>query len=178
LSDIFFGDDGIACFRRNVLMDLPNYAEAVQHFFGMRINTKKTYWTSNPINVHFLGYFNYYGTPYKNVEDIIAAMLFPQHLVDKWEYCISRSLGYLLESAGSSTDVFMACQAVYRKACLAGADIGSEINLFKENPWSLRHLTMGVEDLILSENYFHDTSLSIPFPNCSKITKRVELWCD
>ncbi|XP_050476991.1 uncharacterized protein LOC126866972 isoform X1 [Bombus huntii] len=143
--DVFFGDDGIACFRGSVLMDLDKYAEVVQHVFSMVINSKKTCWTSNPTNVHFLGYFNYYGTPYKNVEE-----LFPQHLVDEWEYCISRSLGCLLVSAGTNMDVFMACQAVYKKTCLAGADVEKGIDLIKESPWSLRHLvTMGVKDLVL-----------------------------
>lgn len=178
VMDVFFGDDGIACFRGSVLMDLDKYAEVVQHFFSMVINSKKTCWTSNPTNVHFLGYFNYYGTPYKNVEELIAAMLFPQHLVDEWEYCISRSLGCLLVSAGTNMDVFMACQAVYKKTCLAGADVEKGIDLIKESPWSLRHLvTMGVKDLVLSENFFHDITLSVSFPNCSKFTKGVQLWC-
>lgn len=179
VMDMFFGDDEIACFRGSVLMDLTNYAKAVQHFFGMKINSKKTYWTSNQINVHFLGYFNYYGTPYKNAEELIAAMLFPQYLVDEWEYCISRSPGCLLASAGASMDVFMACQAVYKKACLAGVDVEKAISLIKENPRNLRHLiTMGVQDLVLSENFFYDIKLSIPFSNCSRFTEGVQLWCE
>lgn len=156
VMDMFFGDDGIACFHRLVKMDLNHYAKTIQHFFGMKINSKKTYWTSNPLNIRFLGYYNYYGTPYKNPKELIAAMLFPQHLVDEWDYCISRSLGCLLASVGCSMDVFLACQAVYKKACTAGVDVEKVINLIKENPRNLRHLTtMGVE------TYFYQRTFSL-----------------
>lgn len=172
LITLVFGDDTFLTVRDTCILDLQAYAETAQNIFGLTVNVGKSVATRNPRNVHFLGYFNYGGTPIKNPVDLIASMLYPQHEKDDWAYCISRALGCLLASAGTSTEVYLAARSVWMYASRnenAYESLEKGIMLLQTNPRSRRFLDqMGCGDLKLGPEYFEDINMSIPRFNCSK----------
>ncbi|APG78263.1 RdRp [Hubei diptera virus 18] len=77
IGEIFLGDDGV--FVISGFACLEDIASLAIKYFGMILNVDKSYVTTNPQNVHFLGYFNYSGMPFKNQDFLIASFIFPEH---------------------------------------------------------------------------------------------------
>ncbi|APG78258.1 RdRp [Hubei diptera virus 17] len=77
VDEIYLGDDGVIIARG--VIDLELLALAAKSEFGLILNTDKSYVTTNPSNVHFLGYFNYGGFPFKNQDFLIASFIQPEH---------------------------------------------------------------------------------------------------
>lgn len=77
VGEIFLGDDGV--FIVDGFACLEDIASLAIKYFGMILNVDKSYVTTNPSNVHFLGYFNYNGYPFKNQDFLIASFIFPEH---------------------------------------------------------------------------------------------------
>lgn len=177
IFSVFFGDDGCMCFPDSAVMDVDAFAQTALNCFGMVISKNKTIATRNRKNIHFLGYFNYDGTPVKSSIDLIASMLYPQYEKDDWAYCISRALGCLLASAGTSTDVFLSARAVYLHAARLGPqDLDRGLEMVKTHPRMRRFVDqLGCGELNITHDYFHDIKMSIPFANCNKLECRVNL---
>lgn len=76
-EEIFLGDDAVVCLRGNVNLD--DMACVALKQFGMILNVSKSYVTTNIDNVHFLGYFNQAGVPFKNLDFLIASFIRPEH---------------------------------------------------------------------------------------------------
>lgn len=176
---IFFGDDSLICIPPEQLLDVEAFSMSADAVFGLTIHPDKCIATRNPRNIHFLGYFNYHGTPIKSPIDLVASMLYPQTETDDWAYCISRSLGCLLASAGASTDVFQCANAVWNYAARnenATEALDRGLRLIRENPRSRRFIDqMGCGDLHFTHDFFHDMNLSVPQSNCNKLVKNVNL---
>ncbi|APG78160.1 RdRp [Wuhan insect virus 22] len=176
IFDVYFGDDAIMCFSGDTAVDVRKYSLAAKDLFGMTLSPKKSYLTTRPDNIHFLGYFNYHGSPYKAAEELIASMLYPQYLKDDWAYCVSRALGCALASAGMQTDVYLAAQAVFIFASRRENKFEEGLELLRTNPRAKRHMSqMGCSDLPLNESYFRDINALVPRMDCSKITKGVNI---
>lgn len=176
LFDIYFGDDGLISIPPGVLVDMNKYRKAAKDLFGMTINANKSYVTSVLKNVHFLGYFNYYGSPFKTTPELIASLLYPQYLKDDWSYCISRALGCALASAGMSQEVFLACQAVFLFGTRRENKFEEGMDLVLKNPRIRRHMIqMGCGDIPLNERYFRDINSLIPKLDCTKLQKAINL---
>lgn len=176
IFDIYFGDDGLICIPPESLVDMEKYKRAAKDLFGMSLNAKKSYITSVISNVHFLGYYNYFGSPFKHTSELIASLLYPQYLKDDWAYCVSRALGCALASAGMSTDVYLAAQAVYIFATRREGKFEEGMELMLSNPRIHRHLVqMGCGDIPLTERYFRDINSLVPRLDCEKLQKGVNL---
>nr|QQO81405.1 RNA-dependent RNA polymerase [Soybean thrips partiti-like virus 9] len=76
-GEIFLGDDGV--FTLDGFANLEDWASLALQYFGMVLNVSKSYVTSRLDNVHFLGYFNINGQPFKNQDFLIASFIFPEH---------------------------------------------------------------------------------------------------
>lgn len=70
-AEISLGHDGVYI--------LEDMARLAKNAFGMELNTSKSYVTTNPRNVHFLGYFNFAGYPFKSLDFLIASFVQPEH---------------------------------------------------------------------------------------------------
>nr|UDL14368.1 MAG: putative RNA-dependent RNA polymerase [Partitiviridae sp.] len=174
--DVYFGDDGLIAIPPEGLIDMRKYRAAAKELFGMVLNAKKSYFTTTISNVHFLGYYNYYGSPYKQSAEMIASMLYPQYLKDDWAYCVSRALGCALASAGMSTDVYLASQAVYLFATRRERKFEEGMELMLHNPRIRRHLIqMGCGDIPLNEKYFRDINSLVPRLDCQKLVSGIQL---
>lgn len=93
VGEIFLGDDGV--FVCNGQVCLEDIASLAILYFGMILNVDKSYVTTNPSNVHFLGYFNYYGFPFKNQDFLIASFIFPEHRRSKLIDACAAALGQM-----------------------------------------------------------------------------------
>jgi hypothetical protein len=78
-GEIYLGDDSV-CAARGVV-NLKDIADLALAKFGMELNVAKSYVTSNPVNVHFLGYFNKHGRPHKAQDFLIASFVYPERVV-------------------------------------------------------------------------------------------------
>lgn len=70
MFELYFGDDSLCAFPSTTIINLDIYSDNVDLLFGMTVNKKKSYYTTNPQNIHFLGYYNYRGTPIKADVDL------------------------------------------------------------------------------------------------------------
>lgn len=57
LWDIYFGKQAVIVMRDTTSIGIAVYAKAMQDFFGMEINTEKTYYTSDSNRLRFLDYY-------------------------------------------------------------------------------------------------------------------------
>nr|WPV71141.1 MAG: RNA-dependent RNA polymerase [Ips partiti-like virus 1] len=76
LGDVYLGDDIVAVTEKPLNLEL--FAEIARYQFSMNFNPDKSYQTSNITNVHFLGYYNLHGCPYKPVDTVIASAIYPE----------------------------------------------------------------------------------------------------
>lgn len=77
LDEIFLGDDGV--FVIGSAVNLEDMAKVAKQYFGMELNVAKSYITTRVDNVHFLGYFNMFGYPFKPMDFLIASFINPEH---------------------------------------------------------------------------------------------------
>lgn len=93
VDEIFLGDD-IACSVTGII-NIDDWADVAEKTFGMKLNASKTYVTSRKDNVHFLGYFNKNGVPFKNQDFLIASFVQPEHTRRTAIEAASAALGQL-----------------------------------------------------------------------------------
>lgn len=87
LDDLYLGDDSIVITEEP--MDMSLFAEKAEEWFSFTYNVDKSYQTRNPQNVHFLGYYNLTGVPYKPVDTTIASAVYPERMPqDKFETAV------------------------------------------------------------------------------------------
>nr|APG78301.1 RdRp [Hubei partiti-like virus 16] len=95
ISDLFLGDDGFIVAYGPINLD--KMAQFARTCFGMELNLDKSYQTSNPINIKFLGFNNFQGKPGRSQDFLIASLLFPERFYgdpDPGFTCV-RALGQL-----------------------------------------------------------------------------------
>lgn len=86
-DDLYLGDDSIII--TNKPLDLDMFAAIAQEKFSMVFNADKSYQTANRQNVHFLGYYNVHGVPYKPVDTVIASSVYPERpTLNKFETAV------------------------------------------------------------------------------------------
>lgn len=77
LDEMYLGDDGVVI--ANGIVNLEDIARVAFEQFGAILNIAKSYVTTSVENVHFLGYFNIMGYPFKNQDFLIASFIQPEH---------------------------------------------------------------------------------------------------
>nr|QIJ70090.1 RNA-dependent RNA polymerase [Vannostrand partiti-like virus] len=76
-DEIFLGDDAFLCVNGTVNLD--DMADLALRKFGMIMNVDKSYVTTQPANVHFLGYYNKSGNPFFSMDPLIASFIQPEY---------------------------------------------------------------------------------------------------
>nr|QHA33902.1 RdRp [Atrato Partiti-like virus 2] len=77
LDEMYLGDDGVVI--ASGVINLKDMAEVCSEKFGAILNVDKSFVTTRKENVHFLGYFNQAGYPFKNQDFLIASFIQPEH---------------------------------------------------------------------------------------------------
>ncbi|QGL51730.1 RNA-dependent RNA polymerase [Vespa velutina associated partiti-like virus 1] len=93
IGEIFLGDDGVFVMRKHACLE--DFGSLALLYFGMILNVDKSYVTTNPSNVHFLGYFNLNGVPFKNQDYLIASFVYPEHRRTKLIDACAAALGQM-----------------------------------------------------------------------------------
>nr|UUV42356.1 MAG: putative RNA dependent RNA polymerase [Hattula partiti-like virus] len=119
------GDDSVTATLGNV--NLHNIAECAKDCFGMIVNVEKSYWTSSPQNVQFLGYYNYHGYPMRDEEPMLAGLLLPDSNVDEsLGLTAARFLGIAQAMCGSSAKIVYLCNRLFLELKVKGLDMADD----------------------------------------------------
>lgn len=91
LADIYLGDDSVLVLPDKI--DLTVLSEYAKEQFGMVFNADKSSQVMDRNLVHFLGYYNNNGIPYKPIDTIVASTIYPEHTVNDKFQTITRLVG-------------------------------------------------------------------------------------
>lgn len=80
-AEVYLGDDSVTVV--DGIVNLDDMASVALDSFGMVLNAKKSYVTTNTHNVHFIGYYNRDGKPFKPQDFAIASFIYPERNVDE-----------------------------------------------------------------------------------------------
>lgn len=90
-AEMYLGDD--SSITGEGIINLENIGKVALEKFGMVVHPEKSYLTTNPTNVQFLGYFNRYGLPYKGHFYLLAFFMYPEREVKTNIIRVSRAIG-------------------------------------------------------------------------------------
>lgn len=90
-ADVYLGDDSVIILPQKI--DLELFAAYALEQFGMVFNVEKSSQVMDRSLIHFLGYYNNNGTPYKPIDTIIASTIYPEHTVNSKFETITRLIG-------------------------------------------------------------------------------------
>jgi hypothetical protein len=93
MAEMYLGDDGVL-FTEDSL-NLEVMSNLAKDKFGMVLNSDKSYTTTNPVNIHFLGYYNYHGFPFKPQDTLVASFIAPERTRITVEDAATAALGQL-----------------------------------------------------------------------------------
>ncbi|KAF6207347.1 hypothetical protein GE061_018588 [Apolygus lucorum] len=143
LFDVYLGDDSVIILPE--LFSLERLAELAAHYFGMELNTDKSYITQNPANVFFLGYFNENGHPTKPIDSIVASSIYPERPVRNKIDTVTRLIGqaYSTFEPIHATQFFKAAKILANEENLSNRDLEEWIH---DHPANFKFLsTLGVD---------------------------------
>nr|APG78230.1 RdRp [Hubei partiti-like virus 7] len=92
-EEMYLGDDGILVTKG---LDLVAIASIALQCFGLELNTEKSYSTQLTENVHFLGYYDYGGVPWKPQDMLIAQFVMPERKRKDYLETATAALGQML----------------------------------------------------------------------------------
>jgi hypothetical protein len=92
-KDYYYGDD--SCILLRELLDLEALARVLDETFGAILSVDKTTISSNPDNIHWLGYYYRDGGPSRDLRFIVASTIFPEREVTSPLEACARLLGQL-----------------------------------------------------------------------------------
>lgn len=93
LGEVYLGDDSLCACKG--IVNIEDLASLAEEKFGFILNTRKSYVTTRRENVHFLGYYNRNGRPFKATDFLIASFVYPERVVKTNEVRISRAMGQM-----------------------------------------------------------------------------------
>jgi len=93
LGEIYHGDDAVVVPMG--IMNLEDWAKLGSSAFGMNLSTKKSWVTSNPKNVQFLGYYNNCGYPIRSNDFMIASFIEPERRIESPIETTARAVGQM-----------------------------------------------------------------------------------
>lgn len=109
---LVLGDDSIVA--SNCDVDLDDIDDLVQTL-GMKINLKKSMKSRSLAKCTFLGYsIGPDGIPFKDRDDLMASIYYPERPDKSWDDVASRALGILYANLGWHNDVHQFCDAIVR----------------------------------------------------------------
>lgn len=177
IFDVYLGDDSLLLIKDPI--DLEAFASLAYEQFSMLFNATKSYQTTNDLNIHFLGYFNIHGFPYKPIDSIIISSIYPERPVMSKLETIMRLIGqaYACFDASDATKFFQAARILTKEEGLTTQFVETHIH---ENPFMFKYLlTIGLEPKNISfpviDNPGGLTYITYPNPAKKKISLRTKI---
>lgn len=143
IMDVYLGDDSLLILPE--LIDIEQFAQLAEHYFGFVLNTNKSYQTHTPGNVFFLGYFNDNGHPDKPIDTIVASSIYPERPCRNKIDTITRLVGqaYSTFEPIHSNRFFHAAMILAKEEDLEREDLEEWIHTHPSNFKFLQ--TLGIE---------------------------------
>jgi len=159
VRDLYMGDDVVACLQG--IVNLEDWANVARSVFGMVINMDKSYVTTNPSRIQFLGYYNNNGVPERDSSMLVASFIFPERTVTKAVDTITRAVGQMYSTLNPKKAYiwYSIIKAVYNKTNVSYNEMHSYI---KDYPGRFKYLmTLGYDlsDIVYSPRF--DNSLGL-----------------
>lgn len=144
LADIYLGDDSVVALPER--LNLSVLAEDAARYFGFVFNVDKSYVTSNPSNIQFLGYLNDNGSPTRPLDGIMASAIYPERTVQTKLETITRLVGQAFATFdGVYASQFLQAADILRKEeQLEWEFVENEMRLFPSRYKYLAHLGIDV----------------------------------
>lgn len=154
LEEMYLGDDGVLVTDGCNLEAMARLANSV---FGMVLNTDKSYSTERTDNVHFLGYYNRGGIPFKPQDMLLAQFIHPERPRRKYLETAAAALGQMLASfdpyyASTWFDVITDIARAETREPFTLHDVVDKVKVDKSRFKFLRILGVG------------EDKISLPFP--------------
>nr|APG78306.1 RdRp [Hubei partiti-like virus 1] len=164
LDDVYLGDDIFAITEGP--LDLECFAEIAWEKFSMRFNPEKSYQTAKKENIHFLGYFNIHGVPYKPIDTIIASAIYPERPTETILETAIRLVGqgYSCFEPRDATKMFLAARILLSELDDLTDDMVQEF-MHDHQHWFkyLNTLGINVRTLVVPKVKMHETTwLTLP----------------
>lgn len=181
--DIFLGDDSFLMVEGD--FDLEKFASVADEAFGFTLNLKKSYTTTTRSNCQFLGFYNYHGQPFRNMDFILASFIYPEKQDERsYEFTGARAIGQMWSTmhAQNAKTWYRVVKYVEDKGNLSGSWFRDYMS---ERPSRLKFLHIygiNLQNVIKSSEkpFDHYFSRVIPRSNCNrrKPTRRTTCICD
>lgn len=94
-KDYYYGDDSTIILRPDQVLDLNALSELLSQLFGLEMHPDKTSYSTNPDDIHWLGYYSRPEGPRRSGEFILASTIFPDREVASPVDSAARLLGQL-----------------------------------------------------------------------------------
>lgn len=176
IFDVYFGDDALICLPGDATINMDNLAFQAKRALGVNLSADKSYWTNVIYNIHFLGYYNSMGSPYKTDLDLFTAMIFPQYATDDWSYSLARALGCVSASAGNSPAILSTARMILWRCQYKSGRAEKATGLITRNARMIRFFeTMGIDPFTIGVNTIKNSTASIPSTLCTKLRYGIQL---
>lgn len=142
--DVYQGDDGFVILDSEEL-NLEVYAQIAHERFGMVLNTEKSYLTTNPDNIMFLGYYNKDGRPWRSQDFLIASACLPERPVYEEIDSLARCVGQMWTTLDPSWAVrwYNVCTEISE---YIGISLDDGLNYMRTHAHQLKYLsTIGID---------------------------------
>jgi hypothetical protein len=145
-KSLFQGDDSILGLPERMFdihgrHFLDRMAEKAEHYFNAKLSSKKSYIGRRPDNLFVLGYFNTNGRPFRESEDLLRHLMFPERPQDFGRLAAS-AVGLAYASLGCDRQFYDLCVDIHRK-------ITSEFKDFKYDWRALKWMKKaGMEEIL------------------------------
>lgn len=143
LFDLYLGDDSLLLIKEPI--NLTEMSILAKEQFGAIFNDRKSHQSRLDCNVHFLGYWNIGGVPYKPIDTIIASTLYPERPVRTKLETIARLIGqaYTCFDTVYSAKFFRCADILRKEEQLSREFIESWI---RDHPQNFKYLqTIGIK---------------------------------
>lgn len=156
LADIYLGDDSVIALPERINLDV--LASDAYEKFGFVFSAQKSYVTTNPANIQFLGYLNNNGQPQRPLDGIIASAIYPERTVLTKLETITRLVGQAFATFDGvyALNFLQAADILRKEEALEWDFIEKEMQMFPARYKYLAHLGIDVR-LIRIPRFFSDT---------------------
>nr|BCD56390.1 putative RNA-dependent RNA polymerase [Lichen partiti-like RNA virus sp.] len=92
---------------------LDTFAQYAEEYFGAILHTKKSKVHSSFEDVHVLGFKNRNGHPYRDPEELLASLLYPERATDLTRL-MARAIGIAYANCGTNKSVYAVCEDIFQ----------------------------------------------------------------
>nr|QLC36805.1 RNA-dependent RNA polymerase [Sarcosphaera coronaria partitivirus] len=170
------GDDSLITFPERMFQIhgkdfLRLIAKEAHYYFNAKLSEKKSHIAKDTFhNMYVLGYYNYHGIPYREEDDLLSHLVFPEH-EQRLAQTASACIGIAQAAMGCSKPIYNICEDVFNF-------IVNKLNIEPERRalnWMEKYLFSEIPDLT-SFPTFDETRLAAYDRPARTSSQKEKLW--